>query len=265
MTQDHDQAEDQNALAAEYVLGTLDAEERAQAEALIAADAAFAALVRDWERRLGELQAMVDPIEPPPELWDRVRGTIAGEAPGEMRLPALPAATAPKPGPGAEVIVLSRRVRRWRGVAGAVSALAAALLLFVALREFAPDVVPGGAPERPPGRFVAVLQQSASAPAFLLTVDMESRSYTVRRVGAAPEPGRSYELWLVSDRFPQPRSLGVIGAGDFTVRPALATYEPEVINQATYAVSLEPEGGSPSGVPTGPVLFVGKLVEATPP
>lgn len=255
--------EDQDALAAEYVLGTLDPQERKQAEARVAADPDFAALVRGWERRLGELHAMVDPIEPPPQVWDKVRAAVAGaEGRAEMRLPdvAEPPALAPADRT-AEVIALSRRVRRWRGVAAVTGALAAALLLFVAIRGWTPAAGPDG---KPGGRFVAVLQQSASAPAFLLTVDVDAKSFTVRRVGASPEPGKSFELWLVSERFPQPRSLGVIGGDDFTTRPALAAFDPETINKATYAVSLEPEGGSPTGAPTGPVLFVGNLIEAMP-
>jgi anti-sigma-K factor RskA len=124
---------------------------------------------------------------------------------------------------------------------------------------------PGTGPaDKPAGRFVAVLQQSASAPAFLLTVDVDAKSFTVRRVGASPEAGKSYELWLVSDRFPQPRSLGLIGADAFTPRPVLAGLDPGSVNRATDAVSLEPEGGSPTGAPTGPVLFTGSLIEATP-
>jgi anti-sigma-K factor RskA len=57
----------------------------------------------------------------------------------------------------------------------------------------------------------------------------------------------------------------VIGAEPFTVRQVSAEYDPVTINRATYAVSLEPQGGSPTGAPTGPVLYSGKLVQATPP
>ena len=67
----------------------------------------------------------------------------------------------------------------------------------------------------------------------------------MRRVGAPPEPGKSYELWLVSDKLQRPRSLGVIGGNDFTTRPVLASYDADTVNKATYAVTVEPEGGSP--------------------
>ena len=65
--------DDRDALAAEYVLGTLSADEREQAEALLAIDPGFAEIVRVWERRLGELNVMVEAVEPPPEVWDRIK------------------------------------------------------------------------------------------------------------------------------------------------------------------------------------------------
>ena len=70
--------DDQDALAAEYVLGTLSADERDQAEALLSIDPGFAAIVRQWERRLGELNVMVEAVEPPPEIWDKIKTEIGG-------------------------------------------------------------------------------------------------------------------------------------------------------------------------------------------
>ena len=258
--------EDQEILAAEYVLGTLDADERVQAQALVESDAAFAALVRGWERRLGELQAMVEPVEPPPDVWERIKAAAIGMPPEEpMRLPQV---TSARRRESATFSFAARNLALWRGAAAAAGALAAVLALFIGLREF--GVLPP-APSRPvetaqtgAGRFVAVLQRDATAPAFVLTVDVASRSLTVRRMAATPEAGRSYELWLVSDRFPQPRSLGLIGEQEYTVRPTLASFDPDTIRRASYAVSLEPQGGSPTGVPTGPVLFGGELIEVSP-
>ena len=57
----------------------------------------------------------------------------------------------------------------------------------------------------------------------------------------------------------------MIGGSDFTIRPVLASYDADTINKATYAVSLEPEGGSPTGVATGPIVYTGKLIESVPP
>jgi hypothetical protein len=76
MPQDMTPAADRDALAAEYVLGTLDADERSAARALIAEDEEFAGKVRVWERRLGELHLMVDPVEPEPEIWLRIKAKV---------------------------------------------------------------------------------------------------------------------------------------------------------------------------------------------
>src|SRR6201996_9432795 len=70
--------DDRDALAAEYVLGTLSADERDQAEALLLIDPGFAEIVRGWERRLGELNVMVEAVEPPPDIWDRIKTDIDG-------------------------------------------------------------------------------------------------------------------------------------------------------------------------------------------
>ncbi|MGB6654980.1 MAG: hypothetical protein WBE64_22830, partial [Xanthobacteraceae bacterium] len=84
--------DDRDALAAEYVLGTLSADEREQAEALLVIDPGFAEIVRVWERRLGELNVMVEAVEPPPDVWDRIKTEIDG---AERRIAAEAEAAAP--------------------------------------------------------------------------------------------------------------------------------------------------------------------------
>ena len=97
------------------------------------------------------------------------------------------------------------------------------------------------------------------------SVDAATKNFTVRKVGAQPEPGKSFELWLISDQLPQPRSLGVIGAADFTARPVLSSYDANTINAATFAVTVEQAGGSPDGKPSSAPIFTGKLIETVPP
>lgn len=264
-----DEAQDQDALAAEYVLGTLDADERAQAQALMLVNPEFATLVRQWERRLGELHAMVDAIEPPAPIWNAIKTQIEAltsksDATAEgAAAPAFAAAAAPAV-PTGEVIDLTQRLKVWRVATAALGALAATLVMFVALQEFAPGVLPPALRLASTSRLVAVLQRDETAPAFLVSVDTDARTLTIRRVAAGIEPGYSYELWLVSPRLGAPRSLGLVGAGEFTQRPLQASYDTATITTATYAISLEPEGGSRTGAPTGPVLWTGRLVEATP-
>ena len=93
--------EDLSALAAEYVIGTLDPDERTRAHVLLEVDEGFRALVRAWERRLGELHLMVEPVEPNGRIWERVRGRLglpAAEAPPPFT-PAPPPFVPPPPPP----------------------------------------------------------------------------------------------------------------------------------------------------------------------
>jgi len=285
-------SEDHIALAAEYALGTLDARERAQVETMMSDDKEFAALVEAWDRKLGALNQMVGSVEPRPEVWDKIKAEVgfgrqqAHQAlpqapPPQADPPVAPAVVQPEIAAGSSnVVEFSRQARRWRGIAAVTSALAASLVALVGVQIYNPDLLPPGIrPKAPPQRvvqvpapplpapaqYVAVLQKDGSSPAFILSVDAATRNFTVRKVGATPEAGKSFELWLISDRLQRPRSLGVIGNRDFTSRPALASYDSDTVNKATYAVTIEPEGGSPTGGPTGAVVFTGKLIEAVPP
>ena len=69
--------EETDLLAAEFVLGTLDTEERARAHSTLKTDPAFIAMVRIWERRFGELHLMVEPVDPDPKLWPRIKSSVA--------------------------------------------------------------------------------------------------------------------------------------------------------------------------------------------
>jgi anti-sigma-K factor RskA len=180
----------------------------------------------------------------------------------------------------ADVIALSRRARRWRGLAVGCGALAAALAALIVVSQVKPGLIPGRfhvpqlvaqslpptAPAAPPGgRLIAVLQQDPSAPAFLLTVDPAARTMTVRTVAAKAEASHSFELWLIEPRAAGPVSLGLIGGAEYTKLPLPADFDAAAMQAATYAVSFEPAGGSKTGAPTGPILFTGKLLESLPP
>lgn len=317
-------SEDHIALAAEYALGTLDADERTQVETMMAVDTEFAALVQAWEFRLGPLNQMVGLVEPRPVVWENIKAAIghATTPQAPLVLPETPAATVtplpptpiaddvefgsafdPEPSqpPGvqqpaearrasvrarfgiddSQVISLTSRMKRWRGIASAATAIAAALLVTLGLQIYRPDALPNAIRPKPriqtvevktpapaftpSAQYVALLQGQNGGPAFIMTIDGATKNFTVRKVGAASEPGKSFELWLISDKLPQPRSLGVIGADDFTARPVLSGYDPDVINGATYAVTVEQAGGSPNGQPTSAPIFTGKLIETVPP
>jgi anti-sigma-K factor RskA len=299
-------SEDHIALAAEYALGTLDADERAQVETMMTVDAEFTAIVHAWEYRLGVLNQMVGSIEPRPIVWENIKAAIGhsteqraplvlpeappappaepvvAEAPPAVEPTAaeVPTATPTSVPDNSNVIQLAGRARRWRNVASFVTAVAAALVAMLAVQVYRPEILPEALrpkpriqtvevktpapPPVPSAQYVALLQRDAGSPAFILTVDAATKNFTVRKVGAEAEPGKSFELWLISDKLPQPRSLGVIGGSDFTARPVLAGYDAGTINAATYAVTVEQAGGSPTGQPTSAPVYVGKLIETVP-
>jgi len=280
-------SEDDIALAAEYALGTLDADERAEAETRMSVDKDFAAMVEAWQHKLGALNQMVGSVEPRPELWNKIKTAIGlSEAQAALMLPATPPAASEVVEPAAmadtsNVVRLSAQARRWRNVATFATAIAAALIAMIGVGVYQPDLLPEAirpkprtqvvevktpsAPTPRSAQYVAVLQKDGGSPAFILTVDGATRNFTVRKVGASAEPGKSFELWLISDKLQRPRSLGVIGNGDFTARPVLASYDNDVINNATYAVTVEQAGGSPDGVPHSAPVFTGNLIETVQP
>jgi len=213
-------APDRDVLAAEYVLGTLEGDEAREAAPLLRDDPAFAAAVRAWEARLAPLAATVTPVPPPPELWDRI--AAATEA--------------------ATVVPLAwrRRMRVWQASAGVALAIAASLAAFIVLR-------PAPAPR------VAVLAPlSGGVPVLVATAEPDGTLVVTPSGTIAVPGGHDLELWALTEGATRPRSLGVLPAGG---RQLVAALPPGT----QLLVSLEPRGGSPTGQPTGPVLYGGRL------
>jgi anti-sigma-K factor RskA len=254
---DHDTID---ALAGEYVLGTLSAEERAQVEALRLREPSLEAAIQAWERRLGSMTTYVESVTPPAQIKTKVLAEIADRRSAGSDLSIVPERLVEVVKPTAEIIDLTRRLSRWRSAAIGAGALAAALTGVIAMR----DVVRVPPPATEPTTFVAVLQKDAQSPAFIMTVDSAARTFTVRAVAAEKPAGKSHELWIVNERLGPPKSLGVVGQSAFSSGVQLAAYASGDIEAATYAVTLEPEGGSATGLPTGPVVYAGKLVQTKP-
>jgi anti-sigma-K factor RskA len=282
--------EDRDGFATEYVLGTLDAEERAQADALMLVDEEFASKVRQWERRLGELNVLVAPIEPPAPVWGRIKAGLAdaGQS-GHLHLPDVAAPAMRQDARSAEIIHMTHRMQRWRGATIIGSLMAACIVGIVLVREHRPDVLPPElrpkqqvvervvekpvevvrevvreVPSAQPAQFVAVFQKDERSPEFVLTVDVEKRTLMVRTVAAPRMPDRDYQIWIQPRPDMPPESLGLVSADEFTVRPTPASYDPGVMSSAMYGISLEPAGGSPTGRPTSPAMHA-KLLQVTPP
>lgn len=218
---------------AEFVLGTLPVDERKALSARRQLDPALDARIQQWEERLAGMTDDIAPVQPGPELFAEIERVLDQQA-----------AQATQPDNTASVVTLRRQVNLWRWSTALTSAAALVLVAVLAFQ-------PAGAPES----FVAVFQHDDQQPAFLLTVDLQNRQLNIRPVTAEPQPGKSYQLWIKSDELgPNPRSVGVLGDQMQLDQGALKQYDPALLREATFGISLEPPGGSPTGQPTGPAI-----------
>lgn len=233
--------DDLDMLVAEFVLGTLPPDERRRVEALRLQDPELETRILEWESRLASLHHETAPIEPAPEVLRRIERAIDQL---EQRQPQ-----------SADVITLRRQLNRWRWSTAITSAAAAVLVAVLMLQP---------APEESGQSFVAVFQHNDEQPAFLLTIDLANRQLNIQPVTAAPAGDQSYQLWIKDDELgPTPQSVGVLN-DSFDVDPsALRRFDEELLKRATFGISLEPKGGSPTGQPTGPALH-GFLYPADP-
>lgn len=241
--------------AAEFVLGTLGRAERETVTLRRASDARLDARIAEWERRLAPLQSQVPGVEPAADLLPAIEARIA--ATRQLRPTERPDQAGIPDQAGATIIRLERSLAWWRRAAAIATAAAAALLVTVLVRE------PQGA--RGPQTFVAVFQKDDKQPAFVMSIDLASRELTVRAVTADRQlADQTYQLWIVADQLgPAPRSLGLLNPALDQHRRHLGEFEPAVLRNATFGISIEQAGGSRTGRPAANAVH-GRLLPATP-
>ncbi len=230
-----------DALAAQYVAGTLRGAARRRFEALLPAHPALRGAVYDWQDRLMPLTGVLPPLTPPPHVWAGIERRLWPVAAASSAAVAA-AAAAP----------WWQRLGVWRALSG--MALAAVVGLGVLVATPQPALAP----------VVVVLQgtgaDTAVAGTIVASLSGDGRALVTRTLTpVALTTDRVLELWSVPPDG-NPRSLGLIKADGLTV---LARNKlPATLlkgGTAALAVSVEPPGGSTTGVPTGPVVFAGKL------
>lgn len=217
-------SDDLNDLAGEYVLGTLAGADRVAFEARLQRDPAAMRAVALWAQQLQPLADAITPAIPAPQLWQRIER--------QLGLPARTKARAPL----------------WIAAAVAAAVVAVAFLF--------PDLY-----MKPEVEAVAQLASPQSGEvAFVVSVLDDEAKLLVRAAQVSAVPNQSYELWAVPPGGAAPVSLGVVAASGETERDVAENLRPLLHEGATLAVSLEPEGGSPTGTPTT-VMFAGTLAE----
>ena len=223
-------AELRDRLASEYVIGTLRGRARARFQSLMRYDSALRRIVAEWEARLTPLAAAAGEIAPPARVWRAVARRIAGGA--------------------------TRSLPFWRGLAVTSSAFVLILATFIGL---APR------PE-PPMAMVAVMSDDKGQPALVVSWPpmkaMRDPHVRIKVVQEHPvmDSGTTWEMWMLPGGQAAPVSMGLITTdADQTMRiqPALAN---KMEGAWGMAMSVEPQGGSPTGAPTGPVIFKGQCV-----
>lgn len=222
-------------LAAEYVVGTLRGRARARFESLQRYDPGLRRIVAEWEARLTPLSAAAGEIAPPARVWQAVARRIGAARGGRSRA----------------------GLAFWRGLAVASTAFVLILAAFI-----------GVAPRpEPPMAMVAVMNDEKGQPALVVSwPPMKAMRDPYVRIKVVQEhpvmaPGTTWEMWMLPQGKDAPVSMGLIGIdADQTMklRPALAS---RMEGAWGLAMSVEPKGGSPTGKPTGPVIFKGQCVK----
>ncbi len=225
-------------LAADYVLGTLDASRRAEVQQRLPHDAALREAVQFWEQRLQPLTDLVDPIPPSPALWSRIEASVA---------PQRAAVPADRPAQGWRA--LWNNLALWRGVAAAGVA-AAAFLAAVPMNTGAPR-----------SQYLVVLvAPNNTAPGWVVQTSTGQRTLKLQPLASTDVPEqRSLQFWTKADGWTAPLSLGLVQPGKPLEVP-LDQLPPLQPNQL-FEITLEPYNGSPTGKPTGPILYIGRSVK----
>jgi len=224
--------EELDARAADYVLGLLTIAETEEVRADLAHDRALELAIARWETALTPLAVALKPETPPDFLWQRIEAELG------VRVAASASIT---PLPHRPVL---KRLGFWQMTTGAM-ALAAASLSILWLR-----------PATPAAHYAAALAPPAGPSAGWLAETRADGALEVTTLGTTDQPaGKSLELWGLPAGATKPVSLGVLPASGSTVIAANSLPR----DHLQLMVSLEPVGGSPTGLPTGPVLYAGSL------
>lgn len=220
-------------LAAEHALGVLSLGERAEAEARMAREPAFAILVEAWRARLGPLLESVASVGAPTGLWRRI----------ERALPANDNAV--------------RRLRFWRGAAmGSLGLAAASMAMAVMLANRPPVVL------QPPAPILnaSLAGQPGAQPLFVAAYDPQRKVLIITSlVQPGSDPAHVHQLWLIPPDG-KPHALGMVEPGKSKSMPMPEGMVPMFQAGSALAVSVEPPGGSPTkDAPSGPIAAKGML------
>jgi anti-sigma-K factor RskA len=221
--------DDDDMLAAEYAIGVLQGEAREALARRIAGNPGLAASVRFWEEHFSQLAGEIAPVRPPQHVMARIETRLFG---------GREAARKPS---------LWNSLGFWRGLA--VASVAAVIAL--GAWNFRPER------EAPGQALVAEVAGEQGLVKLVAFYDEKTGELRLNRTEGSPATGRSFELWLIAGQ-DAPVSIGVLPAETTSHHTIPVALRGKFAN-GVLAISDEPQGGSPTGAPTGAVLATGKL------
>ncbi|MET1114559.1 MAG: anti-sigma factor [Comamonas sp.] len=245
-SQDGGEAQQLQALAGEYVLGTLSQQERREVETQLPGNPALREAVAAWEQRFVPLLSLVEPVAPPEHLWARVARSLE------------PASTAPERASSARPKPLPwwrdfESLRLWRGLTAGGFALATLLAALLVVRAAAPQ---------PGTRFMVVLVAPEDrTPGWVMQTSSTRQIELIPLAVTEVPEDKALELWTKADSWNAPVSLGLIEPGHSVQVPLDRI--PGVQPNQLFELTLEPRTGSPTGRPTGPIHFIGRSVKVS--
>lgn len=219
-------------LSAEYVLGTLKGAARKRFEQLLRQRADWAQTFSWWESHLHLLADTVPPVKPSNQAWKNIETRLFNKVTPQIGT-------------------------WWKSLAFLSTALAASFATLLILQA------PQSVLESTPTTF-AILTTEKSEAGWLLNETKKTAG--VVEIKAIPlaslqtKPDNAFELWLLPADKSKPISLGLLPQKGLTTIKVPVDVIPLMASGAL-AVSLEPIGGSPTGQPTGVVLYQGKLTQ----
>lgn len=243
-------------LVAEYVLGTLRGAARRRFELLMERDPDLAGAVCQWQQALGALDYVDTPVAPPARVWRTIQLRLpashnsAHETSGTSHAEGASRQVAVKP-PRLVTALTRRTVKRgWQFASFILAASLVAVLLWPR------GQVPVGASMAPLPMVVLTSAQGSANRHIVVSIDTHSQHIVLTPMNLAPmKAGHSLELWMIG-KSGKPAPLGLVRANARTV---LAMDTHHLSPGMTLAVSLEPTGGSPTGQPTGAIMYAGKI------
>lgn len=218
-------------LAGEYVLGLLRGAARRRFERLMIEDARVRAEITAWEGKFAGWNRGLQPLAPPASVWRRLQARIEAEA-RPVRTP---------------------RLKPWWSAAVAIAAVVTLVIgVFLGRSLLAPSPAP---------TYLAVMSTAQGQPRWLITVHPQSRRVDMKALADnTPPPDKSYELWMLPGSG-KPIAMGLMNSRGSASETVNADVIAAITDAKGLAISVEPEGGSPTGQPTGPVVYVAPLIQ----